>query len=77
MEGWSLHSKAVRGRKSTHVHASRQLSIRPLYLFTYTLADVSCFFLFSGSGEDEECLLLCTSFTSGLLSVLADGEIDL
>lgn len=51
-------------------------------LLTYTFVDVSCFFLVSGSGEDEECLLLlllllCTSFTSGLLSVLTGGEIDL
>jgi hypothetical protein len=39
--------------------------------------DVSGFFLFSGSGDDEERLLLCSSFASGLWSLLAGGEVDL
>jgi hypothetical protein len=70
VKGWSVHSKAIWGRTHTE-HA------RLFYVFTYTLVDESSFFLFSGSGEDEECLLLCISFTSDLLSVLTDGEVDL
>jgi hypothetical protein len=44
---------------------------------TYIFVDVSCFFLFSGSGDDDERLLLCSSFTSGLCSLLVGGEADL
>jgi hypothetical protein len=44
---------------------------------TYIFVDVSCFFLFSGSGDDEARLLLCASFASGLCSLLVGGEVDL